>query len=177
MQISSGKTLRKRTEALPPSHRRNFASELRKRKRGHAKGGNCHQIVLSLSSVYAVPDWRGEMNLDSGYPVKPPYLSGALHRTWQASTRRQCWGTRLVKAGLSHLKWARMTSTIWAAGEDAVGEWRGPIAVRWTERNTWDQWGRWGPLQRGVISAAREASTVPFDPLRWVEQGEGCIMI
>ena len=78
-----------------------------------------------------------------------------------------------MKAGLSHLKWARMTSTIWAAGEDAVGKKRGPIAVVWTERDTWDQWGggRWGPLQRGVSSAAREASTGPFDPLKWVEQG------
>ena len=37
--------------------------------------------------------------------------------------------------------------------------------------------GHWGPLQRGVISAAREASTVPFDPLRWVEQGGGGIVI
>ena len=50
-----------------------------------------------------------------------------------------------MKAGLSHLKWARMTSTIWATEEDAVGEKRGPIAVGWTERDTWDQWGALGP--------------------------------
>ena len=78
-----------------------------------------------------------------------------------------------MKAGLSHLKRARMTSTIWAAGEDAVGDKRGPIAVGWTEGDTWDQWGALGPLYSVYSSAAREASTVPFDPLRLVERGRG----
>ena len=87
------------------------------------------------------------------FSPNPPYLSGAQHRTWQASTRRQCWGTRLVKAGLSHLKKAMLMDGItWRTVERAF-EKRRPIGER-MERD------------------ARDKGNAPYQRILWVGYGK-----